>query len=68
MQSYAERRRRERQTADIGARLLQRGQSIVYKIPGLAPGEAILEHPDGRTYLIVTKNGRRISQRPWQPS
>ncbi|MDO5091210.1 MAG: hypothetical protein Q4D61_06650 [Cardiobacteriaceae bacterium] len=68
MQSYAERRRRERQSANIGARLLQQGQHIVYKIPGLAPGEAILEYPDGRTFLIVTKNGRRISQRPWQPS
>lgn len=65
LEMLARQSKRERETANVGERLLAKGQSIVYKIPGMGYGEAILEHPDGSKFLIKTRNGIRISEEPY---
>lgn len=58
--SFEEEMRRERETANIGERLLAQGKSIVYMEPGRPENEIVEEHPDGSKNLIVYVDGERL--------
>lgn len=60
MSDFEEMMKRERETANIGERLLAQGKSIVYMEEGRPENEIVEEHPDGSKNLIVYVNGKRM--------
>ena len=65
VQSYEDMRRRERETANVGERLLAEGKKITYAVDDLPTGEHVVEYPDGRRFVIRTINGKRVEQEPY---
>ena len=43
VQTYEDMRRRERETANVGERLLLEGKEIVYSVDDLSPEELVVE-------------------------
>lgn len=65
VQSYEDMRRRERETANVGERLLLEGKEIVYSVDDLSPEELVVEYPDGKKFVMRMVNGELIEQEPY---
>lgn len=63
--SYEVRKKRERETANIGERLLAKGIPVVYSEPNRPDDEVIKQFPDGRKIILKYDEKGNFVEKPF---